>query len=108
MSRSIRRNVGRPSRATLDLMARIASLVEEKTLERIRGYLARGRPLAGMPAESLDVNWAEACRAARTPEGARSDAELLDLRCEFDWRGLKPPWHLIAAEVARLGNTSKD
>lgn len=106
MSRSIRRNAQKPDTAVVDLVRRIAADAEERTLARIRDYLARGRPLAGMPDESLEVNWVEAQRAARTPEGARSKAELLDLRWEFDLRGLKPPADLVAVEGALSGNAS--
>lgn len=98
MSRSVRRNVRRPDREALDFVRHIQADAEARTLARIRDYLARGRPLAGMPDESLEVNWVEATRASRTPEGARSKAELLDLRCEFDLRGLRSPWHLVAAD----------
>jgi hypothetical protein len=81
----------------LRIVQSIERRAEEQTLKRIRGYLARGRPLAGLPAESLDVNWIE---THKTNDEHRA-AELLDLRCEFDLRGLDPPTPPASTEAAR-------
>ena len=72
----------------------------EQSLERTRGYVARGRPLAGLSIEALGVRWVETYRAARVLEEEDREGELLDLRSEFNLRGVGPPLHLLTAEMA--------
>ena len=75
----------------------------EKSVERTRDYMARGRPLSGLSGEMLRWRWVGTYRAVHGPqEDERREGELLDLRSEFDLRGVKPPMHLVAAEVALL------
>jgi hypothetical protein len=78
----------------------IEAYVAEQRLERMRDYVTRGRPLARIDAESLSSRWVETYRAARALEDERREGELLDLRSEFDLRGIEPPMHLVAAECA--------
>ena len=39
---------------------RLAIRVEDDTLARVRDYLGRGRPLAGVPAQTLNAQWISA------------------------------------------------
>jgi hypothetical protein len=73
--------------------------IAEKTLEGIRDYMVRGRCFANLTEEALNAQWVEAYRAACTLEDEKSWGELLDLQCEFDLRGIKPPMDLLAAEA---------
>lgn len=78
MRRLVRRNVRRRARATLELVRHVAADDEERTLARIRDYLTRGRPLAGLPDESLDVNWVEPTwlPVHRKARGARQNSSI--------------------------------
>ena len=91
MSRSVGRSPPKAEKWIEGFLRGIEAKAEERTLARIRDYLARSRPLAGMPSNSLEVNWAEAHKTSPMP-----DAEFLDLRCEFDLRGIKPRVHSTA------------
>jgi hypothetical protein len=71
----------------------------ELCLERTRDYAVRGRPLAGLSVETLSIRWVETYRAVQVLEDEGREGELLDLRSEFDLRGIEPPLHLVAAEL---------
>jgi hypothetical protein len=75
---------------------------EEQTVSRIRDYLGRGRPLAGVPAQSLEAQWIAAYLEAHALDDDRCEDELRDLGTEFDLRGLAPPRALVAPELARF------
>jgi len=102
MSKPIRRRLQKPDEATRQIVARIADYVEEQTLDRIRGYLGRGRPLAGIPAQTLSAQWIAAYLEVHGLEDDSRADELRDLGTEFDLRGLKPPRHLVLPEVTRF------
>ena len=74
--------------------------VAELSLERIRDYAARGRPLADLSVETLNGRWVEMYRIVHALEDEDREGELLDVRSEFDLRGIEPPLHLVAAESA--------
>jgi hypothetical protein len=77
-------------------------LAEEKTVGRIRDYLGRGRPLAGLPAQSLEAQWIAAYLEVHGLDDDSRAEELRDLETEFDLRGLAPPMPLVAPELARF------
>src|SRR4051794_23629205 len=81
---------------------RIEADIVEKGLDRIRDYVVGGRSLAGLAAEELSERWVEAYRTARALGDERRESEFMDLRCEFDLRGIEPPMHLVAAESAMV------
>jgi hypothetical protein len=76
-----------------------AQLVD-KAIERLRQYMVRGRPLAGLSEQALHTKWVEAYRAATVSDDERSERKLADLRSEYALRRAKPPMHLVAGEVA--------
>jgi hypothetical protein len=100
MSKSIERRV----QALVEAQAarRIAMSVEAQTLSRIRDYLGRGRPLAGLPAQSLEAQWIAAYLEVHALDDAQRVDELRDLGTELDLRGLAPPWSLVLPELARF------
>jgi hypothetical protein len=69
-------------------------------LERTRDYVARGRALAGLSVDTLNDRWVEMYRIVHALEDEDREGELLDLRSEFDLRGIEPPLHLVGAEAA--------
>ena len=89
-------------RAKLEFAAGIAALAEARVLARIRDYLARGRPLAGVPAQSLRAQWIDAYLAVRALADDEREDELRDLGSEFDLRGLMPPIDLVAANATQF------
>lgn len=88
--------------AYLRVVQRIAAEAISQTLARIRGYLGRGRLLAGLPAQSLRAQWIDVYLAVRVLDAAHREQELRDLETEFDLRGLAPPYPLVATDAARL------
>jgi hypothetical protein len=88
--------------AYLRVVQRIAAEAISQTLARVRGYLGRGRLLAGLPVQSLRAQWIEAHLAVRVLRAAHREQELRDLETEFDLRGLAPPYPLVAADAARF------
>ena len=86
----------------MDLSDLINAYIAESQMERLRGYLERGRKLADLPTEALNAAWVDTYRAARGRERASRENELQNLRCEFDLRGIEPPMHLVAAEAERF------
>jgi hypothetical protein len=81
--------------------------IADRRMEHIRDYAVRGRPLAGLSAESLTARWVETYRAVNALEDEDREGELIDLRSEFDLRGIEPPMHLVAAESALVGERLK-
>ena len=75
------------------------ALIADKTLESINAYMVRGRCFGGLTEEELNAQWVEVYRAACTLQDEKIWGELMDLQCEFDLRGIKPPMHLLAAEA---------
>lgn len=73
------------------VVPRLAAEIEERLLTRIRDYLDRGRPLAGLPAEELNIQWVEIYRAVTAGEDEHCEEDLTDLRSELDLRGINPP-----------------
>ena len=103
MSKPVRPRAQKPDKAAvLEAVRRMTTYVEERTLTRIRGYLGRGRLLAGLPVESLRAQWIDTYLAVRVLEDEDRDDELRDLETEFDLRGLVPPFSLVVAEAARF------
>ena len=101
MSKSLQRRVQALAEAQ-DVARRIATKAEARTLSRIRDYLGRGRPLAGLPAQSLEAQWIAAYLEVHALDDASRADELRDLGTEFDLRGLAPPWVLVLPELARF------
>lgn len=102
MSKAVRASAQKPDAEYLQVVRRISRRAERKVLSRICDYLGRGRPLAGLPAQSLEAHWIAAYLEVHALERARRVEELRDLGTEFDLRGLEPPWGLVAPEVARF------
>lgn len=102
MSKPIRASAQKPDDAYLQVVRRISTCVEQQLLSRIRDYLGRGRPLAGMPAQSLEAQWIAACLEVHALDDDTREDELRDLGTEFDLRGLAPPWSLVVPELARF------
>lgn len=92
----------RPQQRDDEYLRVIAAEAISQTVARIRGYLGRGRLLAGVPAQSLRAQWIDAHLAVRVLKEADREQELRDLETEFDLRGLAPPYPLVAAEAARF------
>jgi len=101
MSKALERRGQRPEPLTRFEM-RLVAHAEQQILSRIRDYLGRGRPLAGMPAQSLEAQWIAAYLDVHALEYADREEELRDLGTEFDLRGLTPPWALVTPELARF------
>jgi len=102
MSKAIQRRVPDPEALT-QFELRLAARVETLVLQRVRDYLGRGRPLAGLPAQSLEAQWIAAYLEVHALDDARREEELRDLGTELDLRGLTPPWSLVVPELARFG-----
>jgi hypothetical protein len=85
-----------------ETIAHFAARIEAQVLARIRDYLACGRPLAGLPEQSLVAQWIDAYFAVRACEDEERAEELRDLGTEFDLRGLRPPLHLVWADAKRF------
>jgi hypothetical protein len=79
-----------PSLEARTLVRTIEDRAEQRVLARIRGYLARGRLLAGLPAEALNAHCHEVYRARLANEDVCEET-VMDLRTEFDLRGMDPP-----------------
>lgn len=88
--------------ATRRLLMNVMRRAEEQTVSRIRDYLGRGRPLAGVPEQTLRAQWIAACLEVHGLDDDSREDELRDLGTEFDLRGLAPPMHLVAPELARF------
>jgi hypothetical protein len=71
-------------------LRRVEARTELRVLARICGYLARGRLFAGLPAEALNAHCLEVYRALMADEDV-SEEVVMDLRTEFDLRGMNPP-----------------
>jgi HAMP domain-containing protein len=86
----------------MDLTDLINAYIAESQMERLRGYLERGRKLADLPTEALNAAWVDLYRATRGRERASRENELQDLSSEFELRGIEPPMHLVAAEAEQF------
>jgi hypothetical protein len=102
MSKPVRARAQKPDDASLQIVRRISSYAEQQTLSRVRDYLGRGRPLAGLPAQSLEAQWIAAYLEFHGLDDDSREDELRDLGTEFDLRGLAPPWALVTPELARF------
>ena len=90
-SKASRRSCQRRSFANIRAaVERIEFRAEARLLTRTRDYLDRGRPLAGLPAEELNAQFAGFHRAAMADEDVRDD-DVTDLCTEIELRGIKPP-----------------
>ena len=102
MSKSIQRRVQEPEALTQFELRLACRGVRDFRPERIRDYLGRGRPLAGLPAQSLEAQWIAAYLEVHALDDAKREDELRDLGTELDLRGVAPPWSLVLPELARF------
>ena len=102
MSKPIRRCAATPDEAQKELVRRVAFHAELRTLRRVRDYLARGRPLAGLPLMALRAQWIDACLALCVRDDDSRSQEFDDLGLEFDLRGLETPARRVLPEVTRF------
>ena len=77
----------------------LALFVEER-IGRLQDYVVRGRSLARVSDGALAERWTEAWLAANVRGDDHRDGELLDLRSEFDLRGIEPPMHALEGQRA--------
>jgi hypothetical protein len=78
----------------------VEAYVAEQRIDRLRDYVARGRPLAGLSEQTLSTQWVELYRAVKALEQEHRHSELTDLRSEYDLRGVEPPMHLVSEQAA--------
>jgi hypothetical protein len=90
------------SEAEKELVRGIMAEAEVQLLRRVRDYLARGRPLATLPLQSLRAQWIDAYLAVFVRENDSRGQEFTDLRTEFDLRGLDTPSRQVLPEVTRF------
>jgi hypothetical protein len=105
MSKPVRRRAPAPEAATTappPVLRSLVSYVKEQTVRRIRDYLGRGRPLAGVPLESLRALWIHAWLDVGVMEDENRADALRDLDTEFDLRGLEPPKERVVPEGERF------
>jgi hypothetical protein len=102
MSKPVRRRTPTPDDPQQELVRRITAEVEARTLRRVRDYLARGRPLAGLPLGSLRAQWIDASLALVLRGDQSRAQEFDDLKTEFDLRGLETPVGRVLPEVTRF------
>jgi hypothetical protein len=96
------RRTPEPTTAPPPVLRSLVAYVKEQTVSRIRDYLGRGRPLAGIPLESLRALWIHAWLDVDVMEDEDREDDLRDLGTEFDLRGLAPPKDRVAPEGARF------
>ena len=102
MSKPIQRRAPEPDATPDHVLRSVATYAREQTVSRIRDYLGRGRPLAGVPAQTLEAQWIAAYLEVHALDDDSRADELRDLGTEFDLRGLAPPSALVAPELARF------
>ena len=102
MSKPIQRRPPEPDAAAQHVLRSVATYAREQTVSRIRDYLGRGRPLAGLPIESLRALWIHAWLDVDVMEDESREDDLRDLGTEFDLRGLEPPKDRVAPEAAQF------
>jgi hypothetical protein len=90
------------SEAEKALIRSMVTQAELRTLRRVRAYLARGRPLAGLPLMALRAQWIDACLALCLRDEDSRAQEFEDLGLEFDLRGLETPARRVLPEVTRF------
>jgi hypothetical protein len=88
------------SENSMNFVDLINASLAEQIVERLREYVVRGRPFANLSEQALGGQWVELYRAVMALEDDRREGELMDLRSEFDLRGIEPPMHLVEAEAA--------
>jgi hypothetical protein len=96
------RHASSPDEAQKEFLRRVAFQAERQTLRRVRTYLARGRPLAGMPLMALRAQWIDACLALCVRDDTSRAQEFDDLQLEFDLRGLETPARRVLPEMTRF------
>jgi hypothetical protein len=102
MSKPIQRRAPKPDATPDHVLRSVATYAREQTLSRVRDYLGRGRPLAGLPIESLRALWIHAWLDVDVLEDESREDDLRDLGTEFDLRGLEPPKDRVVPEAARF------
>jgi hypothetical protein len=85
-----------------EFVQRVELQAELRILSRVRDYLARGRPLAGLPLMALRAQWIAACLALYLRDDDSRAQELDDLDLEFALRGLETPTHQVLSEMTRF------
>jgi hypothetical protein len=96
------RHAATPDEAQKEFVRRVAYQAELRTLHRVRDYLARGRPLAGLPLVALRAQWIDACLALCVRNDDSRAQEFDDLGLEFDLRGLETPAGRVLPEMTRF------
>jgi hypothetical protein len=102
MTKPVRRRAPEPQAAPPPVLRSLVAYAKAQTVSRIRDYLGRGRPLAGLPLESLHALWIHAWLDVNVMEDEDREDDLRDLGTEFDLRGLEPPMERVAAEGTRF------
>ena len=90
------------SEAEKALVRTMVAEAELQTLSRVRAYLARGRPLAGLPLVALRAQWIDACLALCLRDDDSRAQEFDDLGLEFALRGLETPACRVLPEMTRF------
>ena len=102
MSKPTQRRPPEPDAAAQHVLRSVAAYAREQTVSRIRDYLGRGRPLAGLPVQTLEAQWIAAYLEVHALDDDDRADELRDLGTEFDLRGLVPPLALVVPEIVRF------
>jgi hypothetical protein len=102
MSKPIQRRAPTPDEAQKELVQRVELQAELRTLHRVRGYLGRGRPLAGLPLVALRAQWIDACLSLYLRDDDSRTQEFDDLQLEFELRGLETPACQVLPDMIRF------
>jgi len=86
----------------------VEASLANKELERLEKYLNRGRPLADVPLEELQVRWVALVRSWAEDILGSDTREREDIEAEMRYRKAEPPADLVKDAIDALSRKSKE